>query len=151
MSQYVVFKLDEQAYCLALSCVERVIQTAAISALPKAPEIVLGILNFSGAVIPALDIRRRFNLPEKAVSTGDQFIIARTARRKVAVLVDSVTGVIEVPVGNVTAVEEITRGTEYIAGVIRLPDGMALIHDLDTFLSLEEERVLDSAISDFKE
>jgi purine-binding chemotaxis protein CheW len=42
--------------------------------------------------------------------------------------------------------EEILPGLAYVAGVIRLDDGLVLIHDLDTLLSLEEEHTLEDAM-----
>jgi purine-binding chemotaxis protein CheW len=35
---------------------------------------------------------------------------------------------------------------EYVEGVIKLEDGLILIHDLDTLLSLEEEQTLAAAL-----
>ena len=145
-NQFVVFKLEEQSYCLYLSVVERVVQAAETAAVPKAPEIVTGILNVNGRIIPALNIRKRFRLPEKEIGPDDQFIIAHTSKRTVAILVDEVTGVISFPTEAIVTPGSILPAPDYLAGVIKLPGGMILIHDLDTFLSLEEEKALDSSI-----
>ncbi len=147
--QYVVFTLDEQSYCLYLSCVEKVIHVVDTASLPKAPEIVTGVLNLNGDIIPVVNIRKRFRLPERDLNLSDQLIIAHTTRRMVAILVDSVAGVIECPSEKIVEAEEILPNTDYVAGIIKRPDGMILIHDLDTFLSLEEEKALGSAIDDF--
>ena len=58
--QIVVFALDEPRYALPLSAVERVVRAVEITPLPKAPEIVLGVINMQGQVVPAVDIRKRF-------------------------------------------------------------------------------------------
>ena len=146
MNHYVAFTLDEQSYCLDLSGVARVVHAADIAALPRAPQIVMGILNLNGEIIPVVNIRKRFRLPEKEIALSDELIIARTAKRTVAILAESVTRVIESQAERIVAPEEVLPNTDYVAGIIKLPDGMVLIHDLDTFLSLEEEKSLDSAI-----
>ncbi len=63
LNLYIVFTLDEQRYALHLSAVERVICVVEITPLPKAPEIVLGIINVGGQIIPVIDMRKRFRLP----------------------------------------------------------------------------------------
>jgi purine-binding chemotaxis protein CheW len=144
--QLVLFALDEQRYALALASVERAVRAVAITSLPKAPSAVLGIVNVKGNVVPVYDLRRRFRLPEREINLTDQLMIARTSRQIVALLVDTVNGVFEVPEEEITSAEKILPEVEYVRGVVKLPDGLVLIHDLDRFLSSEEERILDEAL-----
>lgn len=144
--QLVVFNLAEQRYALHLSAVERVVLIAELTALPKAPEIVLGIINVRGCVVPVVDTRRRFGLPAREVNLSDHLIIARTSRRVVALLADVVAGVVQHSRAAITAADQILRNLEYVEGVVRLDDGLIFIHDLDTFLSPVEERTLEQAM-----
>src|SRR5258706_9699265 len=84
----VVFMLDAMRYALRLSCVERIVRVVEIAALPQAPEIVLGIINVHGEIIPVLDIRKRFCLPESELKLESHLVIARTTRRRIALAVD---------------------------------------------------------------
>jgi len=142
----VAFAIERQRYALYLSAVEQIVRAVEITSLPKAPEIVAGVINLHGRVIPVLNIRRRFRLPEREISSSDQFIIARTSKRTVALCADDVSGVIECPEQEVESSREILPHMEYVEGVVKLDDGIVLIHDLDTFLSLEEEKKLDKAV-----
>ena len=126
--------------------VERVTRIVAVTALPDAPDIVTGVVNVSGEVIAVVDIRKRFRLPDRATELSDHLIVARTSRRAVALVADTVTGVVECDEGDVVSAEAIVPGMEYIEGVARLKDGMLLIHDLESLLSLEEDRVLHDAL-----
>jgi len=65
--EYVVFHLDEQQYALKVSAVERVVHAVELTLLPEAPDIVLGIINIHGKIIPVVNISRRFHLPEKDI------------------------------------------------------------------------------------
>ena len=80
----VPFLLDDHRYALHLGVVERVIPAVEITPLPKAPEIVLGLINIRGKIIPTLNIRRRLQLPERETELTDHFIIANTPKRTVA-------------------------------------------------------------------
>jgi purine-binding chemotaxis protein CheW len=144
--QLVIFTLDEQRYALHLPSVERAICMIEITPLPSAPEIVIGVVNVHGAVVPVLNIRKRFRLPEREPDLGDQLIIARTARRIVALVVDTVNDVVAIPTEKLVAPESILPQLEHVEGVVKLDDGMVFIQDLDAFLSLEEEQALDAAI-----
>lgn len=145
--QLVVFRLDEQRYALPLAAVERIVRAVDVTPLPNAPLIVLGVIDVRGRVLPVLDIRRRFLLPERALSPADQFLIARTAPRAVALVVDEAQGGVERPLSGVTGSTQIVPGLEQFQGVVQLDDGLVLIHDLEKFLSLDEVRALDQAMS----
>jgi len=142
----VSFNLDDQKYALFLSAVIRIIRVVEITRLPKAPEIVLGVINMHGLVIPVFDIRKRFRLPPRDTQLDDQMIVASTSKRTVALLVDSVNDVIEIPEEKIIAGKKILPGMEYVEGVVKTEDGMILIHDLETFLSLHEGKALDEAL-----
>ena len=144
--QLVVFTLDEQRYALHLHAVKRIVRAVEITPLPKAPEIVLGVVNVEGQVIPVMNLRNRFNLPGRELDVADQLIISQTSRRIVTLVVDTVSDVIECPSQAVTDSEKILPDTEYVEGVLKLSDGLILIHDLDTFLSLEEEESLNKTM-----
>ena len=90
----IVFNLDNQKYALHLSAVETVIRAVEYTALPKAPRIINGIVNFHGTIIPVFNIRKRFSLPDKETNLNDRLIIAHTSKRMVALIVDSVPNII---------------------------------------------------------
>ena len=146
----VCFALDEQRYALFLTAVERVVRAVEVTRLPRAPEIVLGLANVGGRVIPVVALRGRFRLPEREIQLSDHFLIARTTRRALALVVDSVGGLVEIAREEITAAENILPRLEHVQGVAQLADEMILIHDLDKFLSLEEEEVLEEAWAHFE-
>lgn len=148
LNQYLVFTLDEQRYALYLSAVERVVRIVEITPLPESTDIVLGIINLQGRIIPVVNIRKRFNLPEREIEVSNQMIMSHTSKRVLALLVDAVEGIVERPEQEVILTEKILPEIEYIEGVVKLEDGLILIHDIERFLSLEEERKLEDAMKE---
>jgi purine-binding chemotaxis protein CheW len=142
-----VFTLADWRCAIELAYVERVYRAVAVTPLPDAPDIVLGVINVRGMVLPVVDIRRRFRLPEKTLMPDDRLIVAHSSGRLVALVVDGVTGVIECLEKDITSAPAIVPGMEYVEGVARLKDGLILIHDLSRFLSLEEKTALEQALS----
>ncbi|MBE0546710.1 MAG: chemotaxis protein CheW [Rubrivivax sp.] len=147
MAKYAVLCFDDLRVALPLSFVERVVRAVYLTPLPVAPEIVLGVVNVEGRVIPAFNMRRRFRLPEREITLTDQLVIAHTGQREVALVVDAVSGVFEYADPDIAGAETILPGLEYIDGVVKHSDGLILIHKLDRFLSLEETESLDRAMS----
>ncbi len=144
-AQWVVFGLDAGRYAISLAAVDRIVRAVHVTPLPLAPGIVLGAINVAGCVLPVLDIRRRFRLPERNINPSDHFLIARTAQRRVVLVIDAAQGVLEYPSTAVIDVESIAPVLAHIRGVITLEDGLVLIHDLEQFLSLDESHALDEA------
>jgi purine-binding chemotaxis protein CheW len=142
---FVVFVLDERRFALRLTAVERVVRLVEITALPDAPEMVLGVINVHGRIIPAVSLRQRLRLPEREPRLSDQLVVAHTARRTVALLADAVTGVIEAGDQEVASTPTMLPGLGHEGAVVNFPDGMVPILDLDTLFPLDDECCLSSA------
>ncbi|MBI5238330.1 MAG: purine-binding chemotaxis protein CheW [Deltaproteobacteria bacterium] len=147
LTRLVVFTLEGHRFALPLGNVQRVFRLVEVTPLPKAPEVVLGVVNIRGRIIPVVDIRKRFRLPERRSELSDHLIISDTSRRPVGIIAESVEGISECPEKEVVSPGEIIPGIEYVEGVARLKDGIVLIHDIEKFLSLEEEEILDQALA----
>lgn len=147
MGSYTVLCLDDMRVALPLPCVERVVRAVYLTPLPDAPEIVLGVVNVQGRVIPAVNMRRRFRLPDRETALTDQLVIAHTSQRTVALVADAVSGIFEYAELDIVGAETILPGLEYIDGIVKFNDGLILIHNLDRFLSLEEAESLDRAMA----
>lgn len=143
---FAVFTLDQQRYGLPLSCVERAVQVVELTPLPGAPDIVLGVINVAGTLVPVIDLRRRFGLPARDIALSDHIVIARADRRTVGLVVDAVIGLLSVGTEQVVRVAEILPAVDDIEGVATLNDGLLLIHDLAKCLSLDEAHTLDEAM-----
>jgi purine-binding chemotaxis protein CheW len=149
MGLVVVFQVETQRFGLPLHVVERVVRAVELTALPNAPALVLGVINIQGRIIPVVDVRRRLQLPGRsAANLGDQLLIARSAARPLALIVDSVATVTEYDETDFIAAATLVPGLEYLSGIVRLPDGIILVQDLDQFLSLHEAQTLDRALGD---
>jgi len=128
--------------------VAKVVRAAAITPLPQAPEIVLGVLDLQGEVIPVINLRRRFRLPERRLRPDDHLLIARSSTRTLALVVDVAEEVREARELEVKAPEEVVAGLEFVQGVASTEDGIVLIHDLERLLFPAEEELLSRALGE---
>lgn len=147
-ARFVVFRLDERRFALPLEAVERLVRAVDVTPLPGAPAIVVGAISVHGCLLPVLNIRRRFLVQEREIQPSDWFLLARAAPHMVVLAIDQSDGVIERPQAEIVESLRIVSGLEYFPGVVRLDDGLVLIHDLDTFLSTEEALAMDRALGE---
>lgn len=142
----VLFELDAHRIAMSIETVCRVIRAVAVTPLPKAPAVVLGVIDLEGTVVPVFDLRRRLQLPARSLTPDDHFVIAHLADRQVALVVDRAASVTERSYRDVVAAKTLIPKPDGIDGLLRLADGIALVHDLQRFLSPEEARTLDAAL-----
>ena len=147
LHQLVAFTLGEQQYALPLTTVQRVVRMVQVTSLPSAPEVVLGVIDLQGNIIPVMSMRKRFGMVEPETSLSDQLIVANAGARSVALVVNSVIGVVERTAEEVTETEKIVHGAQYVEGITKLKGGLLFIHDLDRFLSRKEDRQLDGLLA----
>jgi len=146
VEQIVVFTIDDQLYALPLNTVLRVIHIVEIMKLPKAPEIIKGIINVAGQIIPVVDVRKRFGVVTREIDPNDQLVIADTGKRKLALWVDTVNGVNSMTQQQNFETKEIMSFAQFIKGVAKIENDMILIYDLEQFLNLTEEMELEQAL-----
>ena len=146
--QFVIFALDGQRYALDLSVVEKVIRVVEVTPLPDAPENILGVINLHGWVIPALDVRKLFHLPEKGPELSDQMIITRSTHFGAALPVDEVASVVECDAQNITVSDEIFPGIVSVKGAAKLNGSIIFIYDLDRFLTHKSEELKELGLEE---
>jgi purine-binding chemotaxis protein CheW len=146
-SHYVVFSLDDQKFALPLASVEKIARAVDVRPLPGVSDVVLGIINMEGRIIPVVSLRKRFRLPERPVDVVDHMIIGRTPNHTLALLVDTVMDIVEIDTRDVIDQKAILDDMEFVGGALKLENGIVLIYDLDSVLSLEESKQLDHALA----
>ncbi|MEI6415385.1 MAG: chemotaxis protein CheW [Pseudomonadota bacterium] len=129
----VVFLLDEQRYALALDRVQRAIRVVAITPLPKAPLLLLGLIDLGGLAIPVVNTRECLSHPPRAVRLSDHLLIATAGQQQVALLVDETLGVIEGVTEDAAPAGTILARLDLVAGTVgsKHSDGLILILNLD--------------------
>ena len=61
-------------------------------------------------------------------------------------VLDTVQAIVELPTEQIITADQILPHARHLEGVVKFPDGMIFVHDLDQFLSLEEEHALSQAL-----
>lgn len=142
-TQILVYFLDGCRYGLPLSAVEIITPAVEITPVPDAPEYFLGVVNVHGDLIPVVSLRSIFRLAPREASLSDRFIIAHSGSQRLALLVDAVSDVCEIPEDDMLNSQSVLPSGSPLSGVSRHADGLILIHALDLFLESEQAPMLE--------
>jgi purine-binding chemotaxis protein CheW len=143
-----VFIVDEQEYALPYTIVEKVVRSVEITPLPNAPDIIKGIINVHGRVIPVLSVREKLGCHGRDIDLEDKFVIAKAGKRVIAFVVDDIVGIIEPSAKEVVDMDKIIPDSELFGGTVKLPNNLVLIYNAEKFLSLKDEEKLQDAMAD---
>lgn len=86
---FVLFELGEATYAVPSAQVQQLEMVEHITPIPRAPASIAGAVFSRGQVIPAIDLRKRFGLPEVEYDLRTRLIVVRVADRSVGLIVDS--------------------------------------------------------------
>ncbi len=143
--QLVVFMMETEEFACSINNVREVLKMIRVTPLPRSLDFVEGVINMRGEVIPVIDLRKRFGLPEAERTDENRIIIVEVEERMVGLIVDSVSEVNSLTNEQIQeAPSQVAGGkTDLIKGVGKVDDRMLIILDLDRILTTEEQIALD--------
>jgi len=134
-------RVGQQFYALDIMCIKEIIRTLPIVAVPKAPTYVDGVINLRKAVIPVVDLRRRFGLPPSAeIEKKQRIVICVINGRIVGLLADEVTEVVSCLASDVRPTPYYLSGdeAEFFPGVCRKGEQLMMLLDPRKLLAFEK-------------
>jgi purine-binding chemotaxis protein CheW len=143
----VVFRLGKDLFAAGVQSVERVLRYQRARPLPDVPPWVDGVIEYRSHVIPQLDLRRRFELPEAPAGATTRVLVLSCGGGWVAVVVDAVLEVASCDESQLAAPPALFRGLagEYLKGLVRRGEQLIVLLDVDRLLSATERLRLEEA------
>ena len=144
--QVVSFQLGSEEYGVDISQVQEIIRMVEITHVPRAPHFMEGVINLRGQLIPIIDLRTRFGMQRINATKSTRIVVTEIGSKRVGIVVDSVSEVINIPIENVEDAPEMIAGvgTEYIQGVGKIDDRLIIMLDLTMVMSGEEKAALET-------
>jgi len=139
--QYLTFRLADEQYGVEILRVQTIQGWERVTPLPGTPDYVLGVINLRGAVVPIVDLKQRFGLPDGERGRTTVVVIVRmegTDRERIIGLVaDAVCDVCDVSEQELRPAPEIgdRTGTEYLKGLAQIDERMVILLDVDRLVS----------------
>ena len=146
MISCIVFTVEGQCFAINTDDCVRIIRACAITTLTKAPDIVVGVIDFHGSIVPIVSPRILFNFPYKTLQLSDYFLLCHTKRWHIGLIIDSAKDVVTLNADMITKTEDLFYGVKYIKGLMKLNEEIVLINDLDALLSHRDYEALSKLL-----
>jgi purine-binding chemotaxis protein CheW len=152
--QYLTFKLQEELYAVDVANIREILDFTTVTKVPNTPDFMRGVINLRGSVVPVIDMRLKFGLPETEKTVDTCVVVMEISLDGQAVilgsLADAVQEVLEIEPDQIEPAPKIgTRlKTEFIRGMGKHDDKFIMILDIDKIFSFEEiDALQDESVS----
>jgi len=154
--QLVTFQVGAEEFGLDIRSIAEVVRPLRITSLPRMPEFIEGVVNLRGAIIPVVDLRKRFGVQGDSGSAKKvRMLITRGAVRGpgstggdlLGLVVDGVREVLHIPRQQIDPTPAAARGlqADFIGGVGKVGDRLVILVDITKILSRLEREALAEA------
>ena len=139
--QLACFRVGAELYALDIMKIKEIIRPQKLTAIPKAPSFIEGVINLRGAVIPVADMRKRFDQPISQETRKNRIVICSLVGKIIGLLVDEVTEVKRYSRQEIAPAPQFIKGphADYFLGVARRDDDLIMLIDLEKVLSTDEK------------
>jgi len=142
------FVLGSEQYAVPLLTVREIIGYVPAVPVPQSPAYLRGIINLRGRIIPVIDLRRKFQMPDGTLTQQTCIIVVEFTRGETAqaagLLVDAVLEVLEVRPEQIEPPADMLQGSSFLDGLIKSDSAAKLLLNIDRTLS--EDRLSASIV-----
>jgi purine-binding chemotaxis protein CheW len=146
--EFLTFRLGGEHYGIEILKVQEIRGYESPTAIANAPAFIKGVVNLRGVIVPILDLRVKFRLPDPKYDEFTVVIVLNVASRVVGVVVDSVSDVLALDAEAIRPTPEFasaTFDTRYITGLAQVDEQMLILLDIEKLLTSTEMALVDSA------
>lgn len=146
-TMYLTFPVGQELYGVSIGVVTEIVGLQRIMSVPDVPHYIKGVINLRGKVIPLMDVRLRFGMPEKAADDRTVVIVLQVNDAPVGLIVDGVNEVLDIPDTQIDRANSFSasESKSLVKGLGRLDDRVAILLDVDRLVELGEVRLPEIA------
>ena len=138
--QFLTFALGQEEYGVEILKIQEIKGFSAITPLPNAPAYVKGVLNLRGTIVPIVDLRKKFGMPEEAYTTFTVIVVVRVQGQVMGFIVDAVSDVLTVTGADIQPTPDLQGqvDTSFLTGLAKAGEKLVILLDIDKVLTTAE-------------
>lgn len=148
-ASYLTFNLDNELFGINVSKVLEILEVKPITKVPKSPSFMKGVINLRGNILPVIDTRNKFGMPQQDFTIDTCIVVLNIDTGKevllVGALVDAVQKVIDIPAVAIQPSKSMGAiyREDFINGIGKVEEEFIMILDIDKVFSAEELSVME--------
>lgn len=146
--QYLTFMLGTEVFAIGILHIKEIIEYGKLTTVPMMPDFIRGVINLRGAVVPVIDLSRRFGGVRSQISRRSCIIILELhsdeGQHVIGVVVDAVNEVLDIQDAEIEAAPAFGTSvrSDFIAGMGRIQESFVIILDVNNVLSGKDLNLL---------
>lgn len=146
--EYLVFTLAQQEYGIDILRVQEIrgYDGQSVTRIANVPAFIKGVTNLRGVIVPIVDMRIKFNLPDIQYTSQTVVVILNIGQRVVGVVVDGVSDVLMLRADQISPAPQMgtTFSSEYLTGLGTVDQRMLILVDIEKLMSSPEMELIDT-------
>jgi purine-binding chemotaxis protein CheW len=145
--KYLTFTVGKEDYGIEISHVTEIIGIQKITDVPDMPPYIKGVINLRGKVIPVMDVRLRFRMPEREYDDRTCTVVVSVNATPVGLVVDTVKEVVDIPENQIELPPEVAESSaqRYIKGLGKIGEDVKILLDVEKLVRHEDVAAIQSA------
>jgi purine-binding chemotaxis protein CheW len=146
VQEYLVFRLGNEEYGIDILKVQEIRGCDRVTRIPNAHDFITGVTNLRGVIVPIIDLRLRFQMPDATHDENTVVIVLNLNDRIVGIVVDGVVDVQSMDVDQIKPTPDVssTLSSRYLLGLGVVDSRMVILVNIEKLLSREELELMDS-------
>lgn len=138
--KYLTFVLANETYGLEILKVREIMGLMDITAVPRTPEFVKGVINLRGKVIPVVDLRLKFGLQETEHTEETCIIVVNVSSMEMGIVVDKVSEVLDIGGEEIEETPSfgVNVDTDFILGMGKANEKVTILLDISRVLTVAD-------------
>ncbi len=143
--KFLTFALSNEEYGIEILKVREIMGIMEITPVPQTPDYMKGVINLRGKVIPIIDLRLKFAMPEVEHTKETCIIVAEVGTAQVGVIVDNVSEVTDIKGEDIEESPNFGQeiDTNFIMGLGKTKKKIVILLDIERVLTIEELKMVE--------
>lgn len=148
--KFLTFVLGDEIYGIEILRAREIICLMNITTVPQTPDYMKGVINLRGKVIPVIDLRLKFSMPEEEHTKETCIIVTEVNNSSIGIIVDSVSEVSDIGSGEIEDAPQFGQGidTDFIMGLGKVKEKIIILLDIEEVLSSEDLEIVEELVKE---
>ena len=150
--KYLVFHLGREEFGIRVLKVREIMGIQDITAVPQTPAHIKGVINLRGKIIPVVDLRLKFGLPEQEYTQRTCIIVVQVRREGgpmlMGIVVDGVAEVLTLAAADIEDTPDFGEGaaSSCLLGMAKVKGKVKILLEIEQVLTNQDLHALNALV-----